>query len=65
MKIYKRIIVECRVECVKCKSVITKNYVNAQTITMMKTMTKNWRYIEEIGTLCPECIKYIENEESK
>jgi hypothetical protein len=59
IKIYKKVVIECKVECVRCKKKFTVEYVNAQSISNLKVLTENWCIVKDIGTVCPGCMEYL------
>jgi len=59
LKISKHIIIECKVECTKCKKKVSTVYINSDTISTLKKTTESWRDIKGFGTLCPQCCAHI------
>ena len=41
--------------CCHCGGVIGFDYRNKKTISNLKRKTKDWRYCDGEGNLCPEC----------
>ena len=47
------------VQCSNCDRVIGWDYINAKSVSKLKTATKDWIYDKENGNLCPECQEEI------
>lgn len=55
--IIKKAFIWCELVCSHCGSVIGFDYKDSKTISDLKRKTKDWRYCDEEGNLCPECYK--------
>lgn len=57
----KRAVIWCEVNCCNCGGVIGFGYRNAKTISKLKRVTKDWKYFDGEGNLCPECFEKLKN----
>ncbi len=61
----KRPVLWCEVSCCKCGDVVGFDYKNAKTISALKKATKNWKYCDEEGNLCPECFEKLKGKKRR
>lgn len=58
----RKAIISCEVTCGNCGGVIFSYYKNAQSISKLKEMTKDWRFTDEYGNTCPDCLEKMKSE---
>lgn len=55
----RKAIIHCEVVCGCCGGLIYDNYKNSNSISKLKEMIKDWRFTDEYGNTCPDCLKKI------
>lgn len=57
--IIKKAKIYCECTCGRCGNVIGYYYKNRETISVLKKLTKDWKYCYKWGNLCPKCYEEL------